>query len=216
VECDGVATLPDPTGVAVITVTPDGENTIVVLGGANMTQTAADVVAKLEGLAAGRTVVLCQLEVPAAVVRAVADRCRSQDVRFVLNASPLDERSLPPKELLSAADPVIVNAPEARMLVGASGSLLDAAQALRRAGAPSAVVTGGADGAAFAGPDADGTRKPPRTQVRDTTGAGDAFAGTLAARLSQGISLAEAVDAAVEAGAVATTWEGARPDRPPE
>ena len=179
-----------PTGIALITVGPDGENSIIVAQGAN---------ALLDEVAAAQhvrdldpDVLLAQLEVPITTVLAAARVAR----RFVLNYSP----ALPvPSELLELADPLIVNETEEAQLSVTPRSL---------------VVTLGAAGARFVDADGEGVIHAPAVDVIDTTGAGDAFAGTLAAALVGGVGLRDAVAAGVAAGSAAVQSLGAQPAIP--
>jgi ribokinase len=193
-----------PSGTALIVVDDAGENSIVVVPGANARLAAADVDAALGAAGGARRVVLAQLEVPEAAVAAAARGAG----RFVLNASPA--RALP-GAVLAAADPLIVNAGEAAALTGAPAddvrALAEAALAL---GPRSVVITRGAGGALWATAEDTIERTAPRVTVVDTTGAGDVFAGTLAAHLARGARPHDALAAAVDAGAEAVQWEGAQ------
>jgi ribokinase len=226
VDETAVRTLGDaPTGTALIVVDAAGENSIVVVPGANSCLSAGDVERALEGAgaplvgdsagaplvragdAARESLVLAQLEVPEDAIVAAARLAG----RFVLNASPV--RPLPPA-LLEAADPLIVNAGEAAAITGSDGSdpraLAAAAHAL---GVRSIVITLGARGASWSTPDGTIERPAPSVEVVDTTGAGDVFAGTLAARLGAGEDPEVALEAAVDAGAAAVGWHGAQEPR---
>jgi ribokinase len=195
----------EASGTALIVVDDGGENAIVVVPGANGRLAAEDVEAALGGAAgAGGPVVLAQLEVPEAAVVAAARGAR----RFVLNASPVREL---PRDVLAAADPLIVNAGEAAALTGADETDADAlATAALALGVRSLVITRGADGATWATPDTRIARPAPRVPVVDTTGAGDVFAGTLAAHLARGADPQTALEAAIDAGAAAVQWHGAQ------
>jgi ribokinase len=194
-----------PSGTALIVVDAAGENSIVVVPGANARLTAADV-EHAPGGGAG-PLVLAQLEVPEEAVAAAARLAG----RFVLNASPV--RPLPPA-LLEAADPLIVNAGEAAALVGSGASDPRAlAAAAHERGVRSIVITLGARGACWSTPGTIIERRAPRVDVVDTTGAGDVFAGTLAAALGRGADPEAALAAAVEAGAAAVGWRGAQEPR---
>ncbi|WP_086729633.1 ribokinase [Streptomyces carpinensis] len=206
-----------PTGVALITVDPSGDNSIVVSPGANGRLTPEDVRAAAGLLRASR-VVSAQLEIPLeTVVEAV--RNLAPESRFVLNPSP--PRPLP-EELLRACDPLIVNEHEAKVILagaGESGSgvgedLEDWARALLALGPRSVVVTLGAQGALVAS--AEGVVRVPSVKVEavDTTGAGDAFTAALAWRLGVGASLAEAASYAAGVGAAAVTRRGAQESFP--
>jgi ribokinase len=202
VDTAGVRALDDTaSGTALIVVDATGENSIVVVPGANARLSAADVERAL-GAQAG--VVLAQLEVPEEAVVAAARRAG----RFVLNASPV--RPVPPA-LLEAADPLIVNAGEAAAIIGGDGADPEALAAAALAlGVRSIVITLGARGARWTTPEWSIARPAPAVDVVDTTGAGDVFAGTLAAQLSRGADPEAALGAAVETGAGAVRWRGAQ------
>lgn len=199
------------TGVALITVSPDGENVIVVAPGANGTLDVDATARSVATLATRETVLLCQLEISPEVVSAAATEVERVGGRFVLNLSP--SRYVSPK-LLALADPVILNESEASDL--ASSAIDGPADAERIASrlldaCRSVVITLGGDGAVFA--DASGVRRLPseRVTVVDTTGAGDAFAGALAADLASGSDLRSAVSAGIAAGGAAVQHRGAQP-----
>ncbi|MFI2640254.1 ribokinase [Streptomyces sp. NPDC018610] len=202
-----------PTGVALITVDPSGDNSIVVSPGANGRLTPKDVRAAA-GLVRSARVVSAQLEIPLeTVVEAV--RRLADGSRFVLNPSP--PRELPP-ELLEACDPLIVNEHEAKVILGGDGvgdDPEDWARALLARGPRSVVVTLGAEGALVASADGAAVRVPSvKVDAVDTTGAGDAFTAALAWRLGAGASLAEAATYAARVGAVAVTRRGAQESYP--
>jgi ribokinase len=209
VDTAGVLVGGAPTGVALITVDPSGDNSIVVSPGANARLTPADVRAA-EGLLRASRVVSAQLEIPLETVVEVV-RNLPEDTRFVLNPSP--PRALPP-EVLAACDPLIVNEHEARVVAGGAGlggTPEEWARALLALGPRSVVVTLGAAGAVVA----EGTDAPVRVpsvkvEAVDTTGAGDAFTAALAWRLGAGESLARAAAYAARVGAAAVTRAGAQ------
>jgi ribokinase len=201
----------EPSGVALITVSRDGENSIVVAPGANATldpmKTAALVAAHVDTA----SVLLCQLEISPEVVSAAATEVEKAGGRFVFNLSP--SRYVSPK-LLGLADPLILNESEAAELANSAiDSPADAKTVAQRllATSRSVVITLGGDGAIIA--DSTGVTHSPalRVPIVDTTGAGDAFAGALAAGLADGADLATAVRAGVAAGAAAVQHVGAQP-----
>ncbi|MFC9788551.1 ribokinase [Rhodococcus sp. NPDC127528] len=192
VDTTGLREVAGPSGVAVIVVDGSGENSIVVVGGANTT--VRDLTDADRSAIAEADVLLCQLELPLGVVTAAARHARSAGTTVFLNPSPVQPL---PDALLDAVDVLIVNETEARQLGDA---------VLGRV--PHLVTTLGADGATLRGPDGSLHRAtPPAVEVVDTTGAGDAFAGTLAASWPSGP--ADALDRACAAGALATTRRGA-------
>jgi ribokinase len=185
-----------PTGRAFITVTPDGENSILVIAGANTALTPEHTLHALD--ISDPSVVLTQLETPLSVASASAHWAYTNQRRFVLNASPAAEI---PRDLLAVADPLIVNETEARQLLhtdAAGDGLANALVALCR----SAIITLGARGAVLA--DTSGLEHftTPQVVARDTTGAGDTFAGTFAAHLAQGHPPRHAIIDAVRAASL--------------
>ncbi|MFJ8672673.1 ribokinase [Streptomyces sp. NPDC093589] len=200
------------TGTAMIIVSPDGDNSIVVSPGANAALTPQDVAAAKDVIEAS-SVLSLQLEIPMESVRAAAEAAEQAGTRVVLNPSPAPEALAP--ELLAVADPLVVNEHEAAQLSGRSGGTPgEWAAALRERGARSVVITLGADGALVL--DSAGVCEVPGIKVRavDTTGAGDAFTGALATRLARGDALPDAARFAVRVGAAAVTKPGAQPSYP--
>ncbi|MFC9928789.1 ribokinase [Streptomyces sp. NPDC127190] len=212
VDTVGVLVGGAPTGVALITVDPSGDNSIVVSPGANSRLTPADVRAAGSLFHASR-VVSAQLEIPLETVVEVV-RNLSPDSRFVLNPSP--PRAVP-AEVLAACDPLIVNEHEARVILGdapAGEDPADWARLLLAKGPRSVVVTLGAEGALVC--DGSGVTRVPSVTVDavDTTGAGDAFTAALAWKLGAGATLAGAAAYAARVGAAAVTRRGAQESYP--
>ena len=182
------------TGQAWITVGADSENAIVVIPGANADLTLEDL-EPVSDLGPG-DVLLVQLEVPMAVVAAAARRAHGRGARVVVNAAPY---AALPHDVAALADPLVVNEHEALALADSDvvpGSVL---------------VTFGGEGCSWDGERFDGVAVP-LERVVDTTGAGDAFCGALAAALATGADRAEAIRAAAEAGATAVQRAGAQAD----
>lgn len=210
---DGVVSVAGtPTGVAQITVADSGENTIVVTSGANLALTP-EVLDGARASLADAAVVLTQGELPVATIERLAELCASLGVRFVLNLAPPVAVST---EALAVCDPLVVNEHEARAVgVGRDvpeGAPLEdwvphAAAAVGRV-ARSVVVTLSAAGAVAASRGGAWAEPAPEVAVVDTTGAGDAFTGTLAAFVADGRMLAESMRIAVAAGALAVQARG--------
>lgn len=192
IDVSGVRVVPgQPTGQAWITVSDlDAENMIVVVPGANAHLGEVDL-----QLADG-DVLLVQLEVPMAVVAAAAAHAQAAGARVVLNAAPY--AALPP-DLSAVADPVVVNEHEA-LLLADSGVV-----------PRSLLVTFGGAGCSWDGKEHEGTPVP-EDELVDSTGAGDAFCGALAAALADGAGREDAVRLASAAGAAAVRRAGAQPD----
>ena len=217
VDVSSVAVVDDaPTGIALITVSRDGENTIVVAAGANARVNSHEVEAAIRAIAGPGTVLLAQLEIPLPVVAEAAAIIDELGGRAVLNLSPSREI---PDALLALCDPLVVNESEAHDLTGMPVDSVDEAAAAAQAlldRCRSVVITLGGDGAVFATPGASGHLPAPRVTVVDTTGAGDAFVGALCAELAESGASAElrtAVERGVAAGAAAVQWLGAQPPR---
>ncbi|MFF3393858.1 ribokinase [Streptomyces sp. NPDC002669] len=213
VDTGGVLVGGAPTGVALITVDPSGDNSIVVSPGANARLAPEDVRAAGSLLAAAR-VVSVQLEIPLETVAEVA-AALPPGTRLVLNPSPPAPL---PDRVLAACDPLVVNEHEARYILGgAAGSTPgEWARALLGLGPKSVVITLGAAGALVADGRTGDVVPVPSIAVEavDTTGAGDAFTAALAWRLGLGEGLAEAAAFAVRVGAAAVTRQGAQASFP--
>jgi ribokinase len=205
----GLRRVPGPSGTALITVSEDGDNTIVVAPGANGALTPGDVTA---ASMAGAAVVLCQLEVPMEVVLAALHAGRAAGALTVLNPAPATGPLDP--ALLALVDLIVPNETEAAMLSGGRGDALSAARALTSGGAGTAVVTLGADGALLL---RDGMpMHVPALPVDtvDPTAAGDAFLGAMVAALAEGETVHWAARRGAVAGALAATRAGAVPSLP--
>lgn len=206
VRTDVVRRVDAPTGTALITVSPDGENAIVVAPGANA---RVAVGAEQAERVRAADVVLAQLEVPLEVVTAAA-RARRAGAALVLNAAP--SRDVP-DELWREVDVLVVNEHEAADLAGGAAAA-DGPEALADAllaRVPAVVITLGADGSLVARADAPAARVPGiRVEAVDTTGAGDTYCGVLAAALARGADIADAARLATAAAALAVTRPGAQ------
>ncbi|WP_434014510.1 ribokinase [Ornithinimicrobium sp.] len=194
VDLTGLQTVDAATGSAVILVTPDGENSIVVSPGANA-RLSPDRVAKVSSWWDDADALVLQLETPMDTVRAAARSARERDIRLVLNAAPATSL---PTELLEMADPVVVNETETEAaaalgVAGADQEPASPAQTVERLldlGPRSVVLTLGAEGAVCATRGSAVAAVPAReVQAVDTTGAGDGFVGALAVRLAAGDDL---------------------------
>jgi len=187
----------NPTGRALITVDEHAENCIVVVPGANGH--------RFSPALPGTRVVLAQLEVPADVVIHALRSARAAGALTVLNPAPAQDL---PSELLAVCDVIVPNEHEIDRVGGVDH--------LHEAGVDAVVITRGARGVdvSVRSTGRRWTRPPFTVEVVDTTGAGDAFCGALAARLALGDPLAAAVEWGAAAGALATTVAGAVPSLP--
>ena len=208
VDIGGVRRIDGATGSALIVVDARGENSIVVVPGANGSVTAADL--NDASLGPSMTLVL-QLEVPLDAVVGVVQRARARGACVVLNAAPAMEL---PATLLSAIDVLIVNEHEAGALAAAcevSPAPESFAAAMQQRFGCAVVVTLGSRGAlASAECGQILFAAAPSVDVVDTTGAGDALVGALAAALDRGAPWPRALAEGVAAGTLACGAAGAQ------
>ncbi|MGF0117210.1 ribokinase [Promicromonospora sp. Marseille-Q5078] len=222
VDLARLVTVEGSTGVAVVTVAADGENSIVVIPGANAAVDAG-FVGRHADLLAGAAVVVLQGEIPRDGVEAAAGLAGG---RVVVNLAPVIDVD---PAVLRRADPLVVNEHEAHGALGllepgdgAAGRAVadeEVVARLRALGVPSVVLTRGPQGALVSVAGADGAGEvvsvpAPRVDAVDTTGAGDAFVGALAAELARGSDLAGAARLAARVGAFAVRGAGAQPSYP--
>ncbi|CAA9267791.1 MAG: Ribokinase [uncultured Adhaeribacter sp.] len=202
------------SGVALITVNAQGENTIVVAAGANGTLTETDFAAAADEIT-GAKIILMQLEIPLAVVLAIAARATNVGVKVILNPAPAQELPDPIYPYLYLITP---NETEAELLTGIKVDNLEAAQLaarkLKDKGVSLVLITLGSNGALFY----DGTTPThitaPVVKAVDTTAAGDVFNGALAVALAENKSLADAITFANQAAAISVTRFGAQASAP--
>ena len=209
-EADGVDTTwisrddSVPTGLAMITVADSAENAITVSPGANATLTAAHVTAA-GAVIETADVLLVQLEVPLDAVAAAVRLARGQ---VILNPAPA---AALPRELIDGAHVVIPNETELEALTGVNGLQgLEEIEAAARSLASNVIVTLGSRGALVVTRSSAHLIGAPQVEAVDTTGAGDAFCGAIAAELARGAHLEAAARLAVRAAAIAVTRRGAQ------
>jgi ribokinase len=196
-----------PTGVALIHVDASGQNAITVIPGANAHALASSVP---DAALDPRATLVLQLEVALDVVHAVASRARRAGARVVLNAAPAHAL---PAALLAVVDVLIVNEIEALAVARAldlPGAPEAFAAAAHRRSSRAVVVTLGPRGALAAVDGSLVTAAAPAVEVVDTTGAGDAFAGALAAAMDRRAGWPRAIAEGVAAGSLACAHPGAQ------
>ncbi|MGO4297712.1 ribokinase [Glutamicibacter sp. MCAF14] len=213
VKLDRVARTEQPTGVAIIQVDSAAENSIAVVSGANSTVTAQAV----QGAGAIEGILVLQGEIPASGIKAAMDGATQ---RIVLNLAPVIELD---REYLLKANPLVVNEHEAALILqqldGSETMSTEAepviAQKLMAHGLASLVITLGANGCLVA-EQGSGIQQLPAVKVKavDTTGAGDAFTGAVAARLANGDDLVQAAEFAGKFAALTVQAHGAQASYP--
>ncbi|MBF9134851.1 ribokinase [Plantactinospora sp. S1510] len=201
VDTERVRMVYGASGVAVVTVDAEGENTIVVTPAANsaftgLTESELTAVRDAD-------VLVAQLEIPVVTVTEAARAARAAGTRVLLNAAPAQPV---PVELLDSVDLLVVNETEARAITGRGredpGALLGVV--------PRAVMTLGRHGAWYGDRDGTATHVPPvKVDLVDSTAAGDAFTGALAVAWGEGRELVDAVRWASAAGAACARRLGA-------
>ena len=203
-----------PSGVALIFVAKDGENSIAVAGGANANLSNADV-RKAKAAFAGASVLVMQLETPLESVQAAADLAAKAGVRVILNPAPAQPL---PDKLLKCVSILTPNETEAELLTGIAVS--DAATAAAAAaklcvrGVQTVIITLGARGA-YVATESGGQLVPGfKVKAVDTTAAGDIFNGALAVAIAEGKPLELAVRFANAAAAISVMRLGAQPSAP--
>lgn len=206
IDTSGIEVVADaPTGLGLITVDATGQNAITVVSGANAVWDSA----AFSLVVPPGAFVVCQLEIPLAIVaRAFADAKRV-GATTILNAAPF--QSLP-HDVLTTTDILVVNEHELEALCLDKGgdNVSDAAAAVLALGPKAIVVTLGARGAFVQQADGRTSQVAGRQlPVKDTTGAGDCFVGALVAELMRGRDLHEAADFANAAAGLSVTREGA-------
>ena len=212
VDLNGVIRVAEPTGCATILVDARGENCIVIAAGANA---RADPHSLPDAILEDGATLLLQHEVGDTANAALLARARRLGARVVLNAAPARPLAV---EALDALDVLVVNESEAAAIAAAHAWPAEPS-AFARAAARACprlvvVVTLGARGAIALHGGESMAAVPPAVEVRDTTAAGDAFAGVLAAALDTGAPLRETLRRAVAAGTLACSAHGAQPSLP--
>jgi ribokinase len=203
-----------PTGVAPIFVEPGGQNRIIVVKGANDRLTPADVDAAAAELSRVDTIIM-QFEIPLATIYHTVRFARAHNIRCIVNPAPAVPASLGD---LVGADYFIPNETEAELITGLPVQTIEqaaaCAAALLRKGFRRVVITLGARGALLA--DATGHVHIPPFPVTavDTTGAGDAFIGSLAVFLAEGAPEKDAIARASLYAALSTTCVGTQKSFP--
>jgi len=198
------------TGVAPIWVDDAGENSIVVVLGANLAMTQADIDAAADVIAKA-DVLITQLEINYEIVGYALKIAKEKGIRTILNPAPAGHLS---PDVVALADFMTPNETELESLSGQSGSVESNARSLLTREGQSVVVTLGAQGAQWVSKDAANRIPAFKVQVVDTTGAGDAFNAGFAVGLAEGKSIDDAIAFANTTAALCVTRPGTAPSMP--
>lgn len=214
VDISGIMTVEADTGAAIVTVDAKGENTIVVIAGANAC-TDGEAARRHSAAIAAAGILVVQGEIPDSGTETAVSLATG---RVVLNLAPAV--NLAPA-IIRSADPLVVNEHEAALVLRqlnpampTPSDHLKLTAALLDAGPRSVVLTRGAQGALFTDSGTVRAVPAPRVDAIDTTGAGDAFVGALSASLATGAALGEAVQFASRVGAYSVQRTGTQMSYP--
>ncbi|HDG9371286.1 TPA: ribokinase [Staphylococcus aureus] len=203
------------TGQAFITVNAEGQNTIYVYGGANMTMTPEDVINAKDAII-NADFVVAQLEVPIPAIISAFEIAKAHGVTTVLNPAPA--KALP-NELLSLIDIIVPNETEAELLSGIKvtneQSMKDNANYFLSIGIKTVLITLGKQGTYFATKNQSQHIEAYKVNVIDTTAAGDTFIGAFVSRLNKSQdNLADAIDFGNKASSLTVQKHGAQASIP--
>ncbi|NPV75417.1 MAG: ribokinase [Anaerolineae bacterium] len=201
-----------PTGLAMIWVDKNGNNSIVVSSGANAELTVEDI-RELEGLIASSAAVVLQLEIPVETVFAAAKMAKKHHVPVILNAAPAASLST---EMFATIDVLVCNETEASLLTGEEIHTIEDAKVaagvlLKKIGLGKVIITLGESGTIYTETGGEINHQPAfKIEPVDSVAAGDAFVGGLVACLIQKKTLKEAVMWGSACGAITATRQGAQ------
>ncbi len=217
IDLQYVVTKPQtPSGVALIMVDQHAENMIAVASGANALLSASDVASVPEAVFRSAKVFLTCLEIPLETVIAGLKRAKAAGLITILNPAPALDRL--PADVLSHVDIITPNESEVATLAGVEVSDVTsaqrAAQVLRQQGVRTVVVTLGSQGCLVVDADRAAAYSAFSVNAVDTTGAGDAFNGALAAALAENQPWDQAIRWAMCAAAISVTRPGAQTSLP--
>lgn len=205
----------NPSGVALITVDNQGENSIVVAPGANSALTKIDFSEVVLSDIEQAEILLMQLEIPMETVFFLADYAYSKNVKVILNPAPMAEISYAVMQKLYLITP---NETEAEQLTGIRINSIEDAQkaavAIHQKGVQNVIITLGSKGALIYENETFAIVDAPKVQAIDTTAAGDVFNGALVVALSEAKTIRESVDFACWAASISVTRPGAQSSIP--
>ncbi len=200
------------TGVAVITVDPDGNNRIIVSPGANYELDAAKI-DKIKDKIIEAEIILLQLEIPVATIARIVEIASANNTKIILDPAPAQQLA---DQILAKVDYLLPNEGELDLLLAEAEaeSRSDKINILLNKGVKNIIVTEGEKGVNFYNQEQQLHFESLKVKAVDTTAAGDVFAGSFAANLVKTNNFKEAIDFAVGAAAYSVTKRGAQSSIP--
>lgn len=203
------------SGVAPIAVDPEGHNAIIIVTGANDLLDEAEIEAARPAIASAQ-ILVCQLEIPLEITLAAMRVARQEAVTTIFNPAPA--RAELPEELYRLSDIFSPNESETELLTGMSVTTLEeateAARVLLKRGTGQVILTLGERGSLLVSEGAVLRVPAPKVKVVDSTGAGDAFVGSLAYFLAAGYPIVEAMGRANQIAAMSVMSSGTQTSFP--
>ncbi|MFQ3727418.1 ribokinase [Staphylococcus equorum] len=205
------------TGQAFITIDANGQNTILVYGGANMELNDTDVNKAADAIAEA-DYIIAQLEVPVPAIISAFKIARENNVTTILNPAPASKLS---KDLLTLTDIIVPNETEAELLSGIAvtdrASMHQNAEYFLSLGMKVVIITLGEQGTYYATANSAGLIPSFKVKAIDTTAAGDTFIGAFASRLNMtDFNIEESITYANKAASLTVQVEGAQKSIPLE
>lgn len=215
VNVDFVFTDPDhQSGVAMIIVDQNGENSIIVADSSNNTLSASDIL-KISNIIDSSDIILLQLEIPVDTVAYISKYAKNLNKKIILNPAPATHL---PEELFKNITFITPNENEIEKLTGIKvvneSTALKSALALKEKGVENIIITLGSAGAFVLSDEFEGIINAPKVKAIDSTAAGDTFCGALAVGLSKGYKFENAIKYANFAAALSVTRIGAQKSIP--
>ena len=207
IDVSRIETMPGTSGIAVITVEKSGQNSIVVIPGANA-KLGKEFLSGIDHINA--KVLLCQLETPLPTVVEALEKGHSANCFTILDPAPAHEL---PRELAPSVDLITPNETEAEILTGEKDPR-KAAAALHAMGYTKVIVTLGTQGVLYSDGEEQLDYAAYVMDAVDTTAAGDAFNAALAAEIARGSAVTGAIPFAMACAALSVTKQGAQPSLP--
>lgn len=214
VNTDYIKKCDESTGVAVIMVNEDGDNSIVVIPGANFDLNKSDI-DEAEEVIKNCNIVVTQLETPLEVVKYTMEKAKKHNKYTILNPAPAQKLS---KDIIENVDLLTPNESELELLSGveikSEEDLFKAAKVMISQGVKELIITLGDKGALYINEETSKHFNGHKVNAVDTTAAGDSVNGAIAVALDEGKTIDEAIEFAMKVGALTVMEKGAQSSLP--